>query len=133
MNGTLLALILTAALGTPAWAFENLTDTVVQRCKAEIETYCSKVTPGEERLLACLYAHEDKLSGRCDFALYDASAELERALTALTYVDSECHADLDKYCATIADEHLLACLDHHHEHLSTRCAHALHDVGLGSH
>jgi len=59
-------------------AQQNLIDTVANGCKAEIEKYCANVTPGEGRMLACLYAHEDKLSGRCEFALYDASVRLER-------------------------------------------------------
>ena len=56
---------------------------VVEGCKTELETHCKGVTPGEGRLLACLYAYEDKLSSRCDYALYDAAARLDQAVTAL--------------------------------------------------
>ena len=64
-------------------------------CDAELAQRCSGVTPGEGRLLACLYANGDKLSGRCELALYDAAARLERAISAVTYVASECRAELD--------------------------------------
>ncbi len=43
------------------------------RVQDDLETYCKNVTPGEQRILACLYAHEDKLSGRCVYALYNAT------------------------------------------------------------
>src|SRR5206468_9352632 len=73
------------ALGSVAGeaAQRSLTDQVKEGCKAELESHCKDVTPGEGRLLACLYAYEDKLSSRCDYALYDASMRLERAVAAL--------------------------------------------------
>ena len=59
------------ALGSVAGAVGegSLADQVREGCKAELESYCKQVTPGEGRLLACLYAFEDKLSARCDYAL----------------------------------------------------------------
>ena len=48
-----------------AWALEDLVKSVQEGCKKELESYCKEVTPGEGRVLACLYAYEDKLSGRC--------------------------------------------------------------------
>lgn len=106
-------------------------DTVLQGCKSEIETFCKGVTPGEGRLLACLYAYEDQLSGRCDYALYDASAQLERAVAAITFVASECREDLTRYCSTIqpGEGRLLKCLDKQGPKVSKRCTQALKDVG----
>lgn len=71
------------ALGKVIAADKGPVDAVLHGCKSELETFCRNVTPGEGRLLACLYAYEDQLSGRCDYALYDASAQLERAVAAL--------------------------------------------------
>jgi hypothetical protein len=45
--------------------------------------------------LACLYAHADKLSGQCEYALFDAAAQLERAVAALAYLVNECGDDLE--------------------------------------
>ena len=70
---------------------------VREGCSSELTRYCAGVTPGEGRLLACLYAHSDKLSGQCEFALYDAAARLERAISAITYVASECRAELETH------------------------------------
>lgn len=66
-------------------AQEGLIETVANGCKTEIATYCKDVKLGEGRILACLYAYQDKLSGKCEYALYDAAARLERAVAALSY------------------------------------------------
>jgi len=86
--------------------------TVTTGCEKELDTYCKNVTMGEGRVLACLYAHSDKLSGRCEYALYDAAAQLERAIAALTFVASECKDDLKSYCSGVAigKGRLLKCL-----------------------
>jgi hypothetical protein len=117
---------------TNATAGQGLVETVANGCKVEIETYCSQVTPGEGRILACLYAHEDKLSAKCEYALYDAAARLERAVAALSYVANECGPDLEKFCASIepGKGRLLNCLDKHDKQVSKRCKQAVKDVGL---
>jgi hypothetical protein len=113
-------------------AQQSLIETVANGCKTEIETYCKTVTPGEKRILACLYAHQDKLSGKCEFALYDASVRLERAVAALSYAANECEDDLDKYCQGVAagEGRLLECIDKNDAKVSSRCKQALKDVGL---
>jgi len=58
---------------TGAWAQDSIIDNVMKACETEINTYCSQVTLGEGRLLACFYAHEDKISGRCQYALYEGA------------------------------------------------------------
>ena len=118
--------------GTQALAAETLVDKVMTGCKKELDTYCKDVMPGEGRLLACLYAYEDKLSGQCEYALYDAAAQLERALTALSYVANECRDDLQKFCSDIqpGGGRLMACMDKNEKQLSARCKQAMKDVGL---
>jgi hypothetical protein len=103
---------------------------VVQGCEKELSTYCKDVTPGRGRGLACLYAHGDKLSGRCEYALYDASVQLERFLSALSYVANECKADLNKLCANVeaGEGRLLECLDKNQTKVSDRCKQAVKDV-----
>lgn len=128
----ILSLFLFIMLTGTGLAAEGLVDSVAKGCKKELKSYCSQVTPGEGRVLACLYAHEDKLSGQCDYALYDAAAQLERAVAALTYVANECDADLEKHCASIApgEGRLMQCLDKKYKKISKRCKTALKDVGL---
>ncbi len=111
---------------------QGLVETVVNGCKEELTKYCSNVTPGEGRVLACLYAYEDKLSGRCEYALYDAASQLERAVAALSYVVNECSSDLKEHCAGVAagEGRLLECLQKNDAHVSQRCKQACKDVGL---
>jgi hypothetical protein len=107
-------------------------ETFLQGCKTELDTYCKDVTPGESRILACIYAHSDKVSGRCEYAMYDSAAQLERAVAALSYAVNECDADLEKYCSSVeaGEGRLVACLEQHDKKVSGRCRQALMDVGL---
>ena len=111
---------------------ETLIETVANGCKTEISTYCKDVKPGEGRILACLFAYQDKLSGKCEYALYDSAVRLERAVTALSYVANECEADLTAYCSGVkaGEGRLLQCLEKNDAKVSQRCKSALKDVGL---
>ena len=113
-------------------AQESLLETVANGCKTEITTYCKDVTPGESRILACLYAYEDKLSGSCEYALYDAATRLERAVAALTYLAKECQDDLQANCSDVkpGEGRLLDCLEKNNDKLNQRCKGALSDVGV---
>ncbi len=111
-------------------ALEDIVNDVQKGCGAEIEKYCSQVTQGEGRLLACFYAHEDKLSGQCQYALYDASAQLERAVSALNYVASQCEDDMVAHCANVqlGEGRVIECLNSNSESVSTACKQAMADV-----
>jgi hypothetical protein len=113
-------------------AQQALIDSVVKGCDKELKTYCKDVTPGEGRVLACLYAHEDKLSGRCEYALYDAAAQLERAINALAYAANECRDDLTKFCSDIepGQGRLLQCLGKNDAKITKRCKQAMKETGL---
>jgi hypothetical protein len=134
MRAKTIVLVMAAAvfmLVSNAMAAEDLIETVAKGCEKELTSYCKDVTPGEGRILACLYAHSDKLSGQCEFALYDAAVQLERFVAALSYLANECDEDLDKFCSGVAagEGRLLKCLDENSEKISDRCTQALKDVG----
>jgi len=132
MMGCLLVIGLVFLFAGSALAQEKLVQIVADGCKAEIQTYCKGVTPGEGRVLACLYAYQDKLSPRCEYALYDASVQLERVVNALTYVANECRGDLQAYCSNVkpGEGRLLDCLEKNKAKVSARCTQAQKDVGL---
>lgn len=115
-----------------AAAEKDIVETFTEGCKADLQMYCKDVKPGDGRLLACLYAHGDKISARCEYAMYDAASQLERALTALTYVANECRDDLRANCTDIkaGEGRLLTCLEKNDAKVSGRCKQALKDVGL---
>jgi len=109
---------------------QDIVSAVQKGCGAEIEKYCSQVTQGDGRLLACFYAHEDKLSGQCQYALYDASAQLERAVSALNYVAGQCEDDMKAHCADVqlGEGRVVECLNSNSESVSAACKQAMADV-----
>jgi hypothetical protein len=127
----LLLLVLSAALAPTALAKDDasLIESVKTGCQKEIGSYCPSITPGEGRVLSCLYSYEDKLSPRCEYALYEAAAQLERVVAALSYVASECDSEMETHCAAVkaGEGRVLQCLKDNK--LSDRCRAALEDVG----
>jgi hypothetical protein len=138
----LVILIVLAGMSFAATAFgaddplqkgvQEALDTFTEGCQVELTTYCKDVTPGEGRILACIYAFEDKLSPRCEYALYDSIDQLNRTLTNLSYVVAECGDDLDAYCSDVkpGEGRLLDCLNRNEDKVSSRCNNALKQVGL---
>ena len=128
--GIVLSLVFLVSL--PATAGQSLLESVATGCQAELEGYCKDVTPGDGRILACLYAHGDKLSSKCEYALYDAAVQLERAVAAMAYVANECGDDLNQHCSDVAmgQGRLLQCLEKNDSKVSQRCKQALKDVGM---
>ena len=118
--------------GVAVSAEKGIIETFTEGCKADIEKYCKDVKPGDGRVLACLYANSEKISPRCEYAMYDSASQLERALTALTYVANECRDDLKANCQNIepGEGRLLTCLEKNDAKVSSRCKQALKDVGL---
>jgi hypothetical protein len=127
-----IAICLTLLFAISVGAQQSLVETVANGCKTEIDTYCKDVTPGEGRVLACLYARIDKLSSKCEYALYDAAVQLERAVNALAYVVNECADDLDEFCKNVpaGEGRLLDCLKKNDAKVSARCKEARKQVGL---
>lgn len=113
-------------------AAENIVESVAKGCEKELNSYCKNVTVGEGRVLACLYAFGDKLSGQCEYALYDAAVQLQRFIAALSYVANECGEDLEQHCSAVAagEGRLLACLKSNENKIEPRCSQALQDVGM---
>lgn len=68
-------------------------------CSEDLKKYCNTVTPGEGRVYFCIQAHEDKISAKCDFALYEASRNLERALDRIEQAADACWGDIEQFCA----------------------------------
>ena len=126
---SLLAVLVLFGFAASASAQDIVSD-VEKGCAVEIEKYCSNVTMGEGRLLACFYAHEDKLSGQCQYALYSAAATLEHAVSALNYVAGQCQDDIDAHCASVqlGEGRILSCLKANADSVSAACKAAVADV-----
>jgi hypothetical protein len=110
----------------------QLGEQVLNGCNTELARFCAEVTPDEGRLLACLYAHGDKLTRQCDYALHTAAARLERAISAITYVASECRVEIETHCAEVdaGEGRVAQCLRDHAGELSPGCDQALTEAGV---
>ena len=113
-------------------AEESLVEGLKKACHKELTTFCKGVQPGEGRVLACLYAFQDRVSGKCEYAVYDAAAQLEQAAMALKFAAAECKDDLLKYCGNVevGNGRVKACLDKNEKSLSEKCKEALKQTGI---
>ena len=118
--------------GGAAWAQEDPVANALEVCAPEIETYCSQVTPGEGRLLACFVAYEDKLSGQCSWALYEAMQAFEEFANAVTYVATSCWDDIVEYCGEVemGEGRVATCLLENQDSVTPECQQAMEDVEL---
>jgi hypothetical protein len=130
ISSFVLALLLLVTGRAPAE--ESLVEGIKKACHKELTTFCKGVQPGEGRVLACLYAFQDRVSGKCAYAVYDAAAQLEQAATALKFAAAECKDDLLKYCGNVEVGHgrVKACLDKNEKSLSEKCKEALKQTGI---
>lgn len=111
-------------------AQDAIVEKVVSACEADINQFCSQVTPGDGRLLHCAAAHEDKISGQCAYALYQAAAIMEQMAAAIVYVGTQCEADIEKHCSAVAmgEGRILMCLEENAAEVSDSCKQAVQDT-----
>ena len=102
----------TAATDKVGERLEGAVQKLRAACGDDIAKYCSSVTPGEGRLLYCMIAHEDKISTKCDYALYSAARNLDRAIDFVEEAADACWSDVQKLCADISEGggHIAQCL-----------------------
>jgi hypothetical protein len=117
---------------TGALAQEDPVEAALEVCQPEIESFCSQVTPGDGRLLACFIAHEDKISGQCGWAVYRAMDALETFMDAVTYVAESCWDDIIEHCAEVemGEGRIATCLLESQEKVTPACQQAMKDVEL---
>ena len=81
-------------------------------CEADLEKYCSKVTPGEGRLLACLASYDDQISKKCYRTTFEIVEAVDGAATRLFRAADACDGDVEKFCAKVepGDGRIADCL-----------------------
>ena len=128
----LTAIVFLILIMSTGHADQNPAQEMARNCKVEFEAYCKDVTPGEGRILACLYAYSDKLSDQCRAVISDATEQIRLMGAAISFVKSECGEDLKQFCKNVTpgDGRLMNCLEKNDAKISQKCRLALKDVGL---
>ena len=92
-------------------------------CPGELRSQCRNVREGGGRLIACLYAHDDRLSTRCGEAVYGSLERLGVALGALANVRRACEGDVRRWCSGMiaGDGNLIGCLSQARQSVSSQC------------
>ena len=116
--------------GPSAVAQETLIEHLVTACESDLQNYCSQVTPGDGRLLHCMAAHEDKISGQCQYAFYQAATLLEQLSVAINYLAHECETEIQSLCSDVeaGDGRILTCLAEQEEKVGEACKKAVADT-----
>jgi hypothetical protein len=107
----------------PAAAQGTILEAMKQGCSKELGTYCKAVDPGEGRIAACLYAHDDKISTPCAVAVYDGMLSLRASVEKLDFYARVCRADLLQHCNSeeIGEGRLYQCLVKNKSALTDGC------------
>jgi hypothetical protein len=93
-------------------------------CGADVKKFCNSVTPGKGRVVMCMMAYEDQVSAKCDYALYQASRNLDRAVDRLEMTADACWDDIEKHCASVreGEGHIAQCLVTKKASLTKQCS-----------
>lgn len=115
----LVAFLMFCATPTQQLAAQSIFDT----CKTDLNAYCSQVTPGNGRIISCLYAHEHRLSESCDSATEDLANLLDWFFETVRHVTDQCADDIHKHCANVAfgGGRIFSCLVEKESSLTDSC------------
>jgi len=96
---------------------------IQSNCGKELKAHCSGITKGQGRILACLYAREDKLSAKCGNAVMNSVERLGMALGALGNVVRVCEPDTRRLCNGVVagNGNLIGCLAQAKGSVSAQC------------
>lgn len=102
----------------PASAGSMLVD-----CAPDIAKYCDQVTLGNGRLMACMYAHEDKLSDACDASIDETADQLDWFFDTLNQAITTCSGDIEKFCSGVefGEGRVYLCLGEKIDSLTPEC------------
>ncbi len=111
---------------------ESGAQSVFESCAPDIKSFCSNVTPGNGRVFACLYAHEDKVSDACDAAIGETADIIDQVFSKIRYAMQQCRDDVTKFCSSVerGQGRVFACLNEQKTELSGACLGVIENVSL---
>jgi len=115
-NFTILCLFLSFSGAGMAQDFKEI-------CSADLNKYCSSVTPGDGRVTSCLYAHSDRLTEGCFAATEIIGRVTEGFFDGVTMTYEACASDIQKQCAhgQAGSGKIVMCLMTNSENVSEAC------------
>jgi hypothetical protein len=92
-------------------SYADAVDQLAVACRADLAKYCKGVELGNGRLRACLDAHQNVVSPRCQQTRVMVYGSIARRAAAQRDIGRFCDADIERLCGTShADAHLVECL-----------------------
>jgi hypothetical protein len=94
-----------------------------EACDADIAKYCGQITPGNGRILACIYAHEEFISDSCDEATSDMTDVIDAVLGTVGDAIAICLPDIKEHCSDtkFGGGRILSCLMDNKSNLNDDC------------
>jgi hypothetical protein len=92
-------------------SYADAVDQLAIACKGDLARYCKGVELGGGKLKACLDAHQNVVSARCQQTRMMVYTSIARRIAAQRDIGDICSADIARLCGTShADAHLVECL-----------------------
>ncbi len=99
------------AAAAQTMSYADAVDQLAAACRTDLAKYCKNVELGNGRLRACLDAHQNVVSPRCQQTRAMVYASISRRAAAQRDIGRICDADIERLCGTShADAHLVECL-----------------------
>ncbi len=108
----------------------QLGENVREACSKDMRSYCTQVSPGGGRLVACFFAHQDKISVGCEMALLEASDKIEWVVDEVRSAVATCAVDIRKHCAGMVpgEGRIFQCLRDNQGDLTRGCTQVVNRV-----
>jgi hypothetical protein len=123
ITGKSLAAMSVLCIGLGSSAAANA-EGLLESCSTDVAKFCSEVTPGNGRVISCLYAHEDKLTEACDAASADLGDMIDSFFFGLRQAYQTCAPDIEKHCSDVkmGQGRLISCLAEKQATLGKDCS-----------
>src|SRR3954468_11519445 len=84
---------------------------IADACKADAQTLCKGVRPGQGRIMRCVDEHKDKVSSACTAKIAEAKSH------------HPCMADMERLCKDVrpGQGRMMECMKKHEAELSAEC------------
>jgi hypothetical protein len=125
-----LTLLVAQPAATQVMSYGDAVEAWAQACGADVEKFCSKVSPGTDEFASCI---AQNASASCQAATAQFLANKDARLAAQAAVPDKCAFDLGRFCKgqKQGDGRLLRCLTEPAKlpKLRKSCSQALNDAG----